>query len=110
MRTNQDQGETHLKRTGSRTFYERIHEGGMAYLDRDSVASFHELFPMSLKGRNVVFAHLEAIKVVAQDMIEVSGWQGSKAIEVLAHLMSSPYSVTKAISTRRSLKSTGSLV
>lgn len=72
--TNQDQGETHLRRAGSRTIYERIHEGGMAYLDRDSVASFHELFPMSLKGRNVVFGYLEAIKVVAQDMIEVSGW------------------------------------
>lgn len=82
----------------------------MAYLDRDSVASFHELFPMSLKGRNVVFGHLEAIKVVAKDMIEVSGWQGNGVIEVLAHMSSSPYSVTKAILTRTSLQSTGSLV
>ena len=66
------QGQTYQARDGGYEFYKMIEAGGLEYLHRATLASFHNHFPMSTKGRAVFSNHLEAIKEAAKDYVKVS--------------------------------------
>ncbi|GAB7347347.1 hypothetical protein MBLNU459_g4285t2 [Dothideomycetes sp. NU459] len=53
---------------GGYTFYHLLGTGGMAYLDREQVAGFHQRFPMSAKGKSVLENHMSYVKI---EMLEI---------------------------------------
>lgn len=48
----------------------------MAYLDREAVARFHTMFPMSRKAKTVLMNHLEVLKDQGRLFTEVRKREG----------------------------------